>query len=83
MRARVLTFHYQYTNNTMLNLRHRAKLIAYWLAITSFNVCPIEVRTLGCPYLHLHYVTEQVICPIELHGVKIDQNFFLTKSENF
>ncbi len=31
---------------------------------------------LGCPSLHLNQVTKLLICPIELHRVKINQLFF-------
>ena len=42
----------------------------------------LQGKILGCPYLYLHHMTELLICPIELHGVKINPIFFL-RNRNF
>ncbi len=34
----------------------------------------LNLSSLGWPRLHLHHVTELLICPIGLHGVKINQS---------
>ncbi len=58
----------------VVNMRCMEKISNAWYLVD--NPGTLHIAIIGCPRLHLNQVTKLVICPIELHRVKINQKKF-------